>query len=549
MPRTLEAWARWTLLALGLAFGTWLRVDGLGTAALFGDEYHTFLSCQAPLGKVFTTFDEVGSHVVLPLVQKASLALCGDGPLSFRLVALVPGLLLLWLAFPLARAFVDPTSALIATLALAVSPIHVYYSRFGRSYALGMLLGALFAWFLVRALRAPCTGMAARGAWIATALLGALLPYTHLTSAGLVAALGLAALGLARGRPRGVRPVLVAFGAAALLVVVLFLPLIGQVRHYLSGALPEGDGARPRTWFGIPLLLAGGVSEAWVGLALVPLGLVALLRERRDAGLLAAVAVAGPWAVLLATQPRGMEYAHARYLLNALPFLGLAAARGLVLLGELALGELGRRLTLGLATLALGASFLAGPLGPRLRERGTLSNTYLALHPLPAFDAPWPGRSPFYDQLAAASAGAACPPRVVETPPMQSRSVLLLRGLARVHGGTLVLGWPGPLPAALRGAPYVELDALQPGDAEYVVLHRNLRSEVDAYWDFVYGEAWPKVERAVDMGFMELHKATFVHSQPGTDPEFANALAAHLRDRFGPAFYKDERVLVWKLGG
>jgi hypothetical protein len=547
MPRSFDSWdswARWILLALGLALGTWLRVDGVGAAALFGDEYHTFLSCQEPLGEILTTFDAVGSHVVLPAVQKLSLALFGDGPASFRLVALVPGLLLLFLAYPTARAFVDPTSALLATLALAVSPIHVYYSRFARSYALGMLLGVLFAWCLLRALRSETR---ARGAWTAVVLLAALLPYTHLTSAGLVAALGLVALVLVRRRKAPVRPVIVAFAAGALLVLVLFVPLLPQVRAYFSGALPEGDESRPRTWFGVPLLLAGGAWEARLALALVPLGLVALFRARRDAALVAAAAIVGPWIVLLVTQPRGMEYAHARYLLNALPFLLLAAARGLVLAAERLGSRAGPRLALGIGVLALGASFLAGPLGPRHRERGILSNTYLAMHPLPAFDPAWPGRSPFYDELVASRPPGAPPPRIVETPTMQSRSVLLLRNLARFHGGTVVFGWPAPLPAALRGGPYLGLDELGPGDADYVVLHRNLRREVDAYWDFVYGDVWPGTP--VDRGFMELHKATFVHSQPVTAPALADALAAHLRERFGPAFYKDETLLVWKLGG
>ncbi len=549
MSRHFASWVRGSLLASGLALGVTLRVEGIGDAALFGDEYHTFLSCQESTAKILTTFDDVGSHVVLPLAQKASLALFGDGIVSFRLVALVPGILLLLLAYPLARAFVDPTSALLATLALAVSPIHVYYSRFARSYALGILLGVLFAWVLLRALRAE---KRAWGSWAAVAVLAASLPYTHLTSAGFVAALGLVALLLVRRRPAGLRPALLAFAAAALVLCVLFAPLLSQVRHYFSGALPEEEKARPLTGFGIPFLLAGGAAEAWVAFLLVPLGWAALLRSRRDAAVFAAAAIAGPWLVLVAAQPRGMEYAHARYLLNALPFLVLLAAGGIVSVARFAARNerAGEILALGAGALALGASFLAGPLAPARREHGPFSNTYLALHPLPAFDVPWPGRSPFYDELAPPdeSTGGRGALSIVETPTMQSRSVLLWRDLARTHGNEVLLGWPGPLPATLRGGPYVELDELGPGDADYVVLHRNLRKEVDDYWDFVYGEVWPKREDAVDRGFMELHKATFVHSQPGTDPAFATTLAAHLKDRCGPAVYKDETLLVWKIG-
>ena len=116
---------------VGLLLGILLRVQGLGGQALFGDEYHTLYTVEESYGTILRTFDNVGSHIVLPLLQRISLDVFGDGVLSMRLPALIPGVLTLLLLYPLARKLVGPTPACLATLALCFSPMHVYYSRFG----------------------------------------------------------------------------------------------------------------------------------------------------------------------------------------------------------------------------------------------------------------------------------------------------------------------------------------------------------------------------------------------------------------------------------
>lgn len=542
MRRDIDAWIRALLLVLGLACGVYWRVEGISDAALFGDECHTLLSCEESIATILSTFDGVGSHVVLPLVQKLSLALFGDGIVSFRLIALIPGILALFLFYPLARTFVRPTSALLATLALAASPIHVYYSRFARSYALGMLLGFLLAYSLLRVLHREHR---TRAAWAAVVVLAAILPYTHLTSAGFVAMLALAALWLSRGQPVKVRRTILAFGAAAVIVAALYAPLVAQVRHYFVEAIPEEDKALPRTWLGIPVLLAGGAIEGVIWIAGIPLGLVLLARSKRDAALLCAAGILGPLAVLVATLPRGMEYAYARYLLNGLPFMLLLVAEGWVWIGSAAwrTSSRGELVALALGVLAIAASTLAGPLGPANRERGPFSNTYLAMRELSAFDEPWPGRSSFYDALAAEDGSTT----VVEVPPMLSRAVLLQRNLQLVHGKEVRIGWPEALPDALRGGPYVELDSLTSEQGDYLIVHRDPRNEVDAYWTHVYRDVWPELRSPIDRGFMQLQKNSYVHNQRWTDPEVVARFAANVRERLGPTTYKDDWVLVWKL--
>jgi hypothetical protein len=531
------------LLVSGLGLGLALRVAGVGEGALFGDEYHTVVTSRAELGTILTTFDTVGSHVVLPLLQHVSVALFGESVTSLRLPALLPGLLTLLLLYPVARRFVGPTPALVATLALAVSPMHVYYSRFGRSYALIVLLALVVVAALERATSDESGERARRSAWAVVFLASMLLPYTHLSTAGLVAAFAVVALLCARrGGPRALLLPLGVFAAAAAGCFLLFTPILGQVSDYFAQTAEVKD--QPETWFGIPLLLAGGPVAGVLWLVGGPVGFVLLARERRKAALVLCATLVGPLVVLLVTRPHGMEFAWARYLLAAVPFVPVVLAW---LLHRAARRFTGSELRADLATLvlggvAVGTSLVTGPLLAQRPTAGTFDNTYLAMRALPAFDDPWPQASPIYAELAAEGADL----RVVEALPMLTRSVLLLRNHALAHGHEVVVGWPEGLPESLAGGPYVDLATLDLRANDVVVLHKNLKKEVRAYWRHVYGPAWAERENALDAGFMQRHTSTFVAGQPFTGEDVAALWASRLRERFGPAVYKDDQVVVWR---
>ena len=141
--------------------------------------------------------------------------------------------------------------------------------------------------------------------------------------------------------------------------------------------------------------------------------------------------------------------------------------------------------------------------------------------------------------------------RVVEAMPPLTRAALFFRNLGLQHGKEIRLGWPGGLPGALgeqgESGPYVDILSVTSADADFLILHRVLLREIEDYWAFVYDSAWAGVENARDAGFMERHRSTFIHTQPHLKAEFAAARAALLRERLGPAYYKDDQVLVWKL--
>jgi len=126
-----------------------------------------------------------------------------------------------------------------------------------------------------------------------------------------------------------------------------------------------------------------------------------------------------------------------------------------------------------------------------------------------------------------------------------SRGVLLFRSHALRHGKRVSLGYPEA--DSLHQALYANLSTLTKADADYVIVHRNLAREVRAYWRFVYDEVWTAMPHGYDDGFMERHRAHFIAGQPLATEEVAAAIAALVRERLGPATYKDKHVLVWRL--
>jgi hypothetical protein len=541
-------WLRWAVLAVALVLGTWLRLRELAALPLHGDEYHTLAAADSAYGAILGTFDDVGSHVALPLLQRLALDVFGDGIVPFRLVAIVPGLLFLFLAYPLLRAFVSADAAALAAAALALNPMVVYYARFARGYALALLFALVLGWAVKRvldpsaspALLAAARPWRARLPWIALVASAALLPWVHLSALGFVAAVGLAGIALAtrRGARRALR-VGGAFALAAGLAFALFLPVLGQVVTYFRVMESEPP---PLTWFGVPTLLAGGRAAAWTWMALVALGVAGAARAwraERTSVVLTLAALAGPLALLLATNPRGMDYAWARYILSALPFLAALAAAGLIALVR----RVGRSETSGLAlgALLVLAHFLTGPLAPARARAAAFSNTYLALHPLPAFDEPWPGMPDFYRQLAEDPAAR----RIVVVPWLATRAVLAYRNYALQHGKDVLVGWIGELPRGIRRGPYLRAHELAPGAADWLVLHRDQSAEIPAYFRHVYELVWPRVRIPADDTFMARQETIYPQNLFG--PEVGDGLAGQFRARYGAAAHKDERVLAWKL--
>jgi hypothetical protein len=196
-----------------------------------------------------------------------------------------------------------------------------------------------------------------------------------------------------------------------------------------------------------------------------------------------------------------------------------------------------------LAGLALAAAgYLAGPQSPRLSPEGAFANTYLALRPLAAFDAPFDRMPEVYRAIAADPEAD----RIIEAPILDSRSVFLYRNYFLTHRKQVLMGLVQDKDVRLNG-PYAFIGDPQVGrktGAEYLIVHRDAEAEVQDYWGFVYTRAWPALENALDRDFMKQHRIYYMNEDL---TGMAQALIPPLEQQLGEPFYEDEMVVVWKL--
>lgn len=388
------------VLASLLLGGAVLRVRNLDGPSLWLDEilnYDIALeSGELPLGAWLTGFERengplyfatlVAGQAASPRVETAArLGAVAAGVVSLLLMAWLGGRLAGW------------SGALTAAALLAVSPLHVVYSREGRTYSLLMLLALVLVAGLLERQRLP-----GRGCLVAGSVLAA---YTAATAAPLLAGVGAVALGLGisdrrqiSGKsppsPSSQRSRGAVWGAAS---AVAGLGLVAV----LYGSFEPADPARPFSAEGlahrwilgftvsgldIPGAAAGRVPPAALGvLALALLGLVALARRPRtlDAALaLGGMAVLPPLFALAALAWRD-HWLSIRYLSPGLPAFLLLAALGLTAMGrglgnglEAVLRQFGRKhhptslwsRVIGAASTAVTAALLVAALLPAARS-------------------------------------------------------------------------------------------------------------------------------------------------------------------------------------
>jgi len=241
-------------------------------------------------------------------------------------------------------------------------------------------------------------------------------------------------------------------------------------------------------------------------------------------------------------KPYGDAYAYARYACSAVPVACLVVAWGADAAARRLAGS-GRAadLTALAGGTALAVAFYAsGPYGLRHTPDGPHANTYLSLHALPLFDRPWPGASPFYRELARDPETV----RIIEAPALTTRARHLYRNYYLTHGKDTVLAlFPDELAGSPPDGPYVSLydsDWRERADADYLILHRDVKRESLRYGRFVYGDgSWR--DPAI-VALMTRHTRYAIDASPPS---------AYLLDRLeatlGPPVYTDADILVWRL--
>jgi hypothetical protein len=532
----------YALVVLAVLVGLYFCLAGRGGVHLFGDEFHSIWNLNKPFSRLIKRYDTVGSGLALPLMQRAAVSVFGPGLWAYRFPALLGAIATLLIVYPAAKRLVGQTPAVVASLALAANSIHIFYSRFARSYALMVFLAVVLVYAINRALAAD----GRRRVWyVIVAVSAGLLPFVHLTAVALVVGVGVAAIVtvLIERRAGQDRNWLVgSLVAGALFCVCLHLSAWDSLRQFIGAKTGQGSLSQ----FGlldVATLLGGSRPAGIIWLVGVPAAAILMLIRKRMKALILIAAVLAPAVAAVITRPEGMAYAYARYLLIALPFTLMLMAW--LLVEALRAARLPARIRdyagLEVGAVLVVASFLTGPLGLKHTDDGPFANTYLSMMPLPAFDVPWDRTPAFYETLAESTE----PVRVIEAPELLSRSVLLYRNYYLQHGKEVMIGFVSVDPANVPAGPYVSLfdpKSIKNSDADYMILHLDVFPEVASYWRFVYDSVWPTMENPAIESLMVRQSEYWI--QP---IDSLHSLAGNLQAELGEPAYRDQRIVVWKL--
>ncbi len=148
-----------------------LRLPGLDDQSLWTDEIYSADSAHWPLPVLLSVQD--GHPPLYGLLLKA-LDRFRDSDVNGRLVSAVAGIGTVAALLALGCAVADRRTAVLGAFILATAPLHVWYSREGRMYALVAACSVTGSWLFVRALRDG-----GPGAWIGYALVTVIGLLTH----------------------------------------------------------------------------------------------------------------------------------------------------------------------------------------------------------------------------------------------------------------------------------------------------------------------------------------------------------------------------------
>jgi len=268
LPDHLEAlWSRRSLPALAvIALALGLRLDRVNARGLWLDEGYTILFTRLPWP---TVLGLRGRYDLKPPLYFAATKLVSTvvpEVYAGRLLSVVAGTLTVVVLYALAVRLVGRPAALCASLALALSPLHLWYSQEGRMYALCVLLVALSYLALVALYRGESLW------WAAVYGLAIVLAMYADYSSGYALAPQVFLLALITKRHG--RRALAVWGAFAA-AVLGFLPWLGQVLSAMEatgGGLAWFLGVSPGKILDSLLAISGfsGISSYYWGHVLTP---------------------------------------------------------------------------------------------------------------------------------------------------------------------------------------------------------------------------------------------------------------------------------------
>lgn len=148
--RTVPAWLCWLALSAIVALGAALRFARLDDLSLWLDEIYVVDYIRRPWREVLGFEGAYDNHPPLYFgIVKAVSTLTGEASAA-RGMSAAAGSLSIVAVFLLTRRLVGTNAGLLASLIVALSPLHVWYSREGRMYAPAAFFVALSWYALIR---------------------------------------------------------------------------------------------------------------------------------------------------------------------------------------------------------------------------------------------------------------------------------------------------------------------------------------------------------------------------------------------------------------
>ena len=321
---------RWGVVALLVAIATATRVIGLDQDFWIDETATAVTYLRLPWWKAVQSFQSANQHLLYSLLGSLSFAVFGESEVAARLPAVVFGILGVPALYLLARRVAPEREAIAASLLLAVSYHHVWFSQSARGYT-GMILFAILGTsYLLRALASN------RGRdWTAYVVCMTLGILCHLNTAFVVmgqAASYLLALSRWKEWRSSHRPVTVRLVSAVASVAVLSLGghalVLGQMIEFFRTVDRTGLG-----WTSVGSLAPVVTTGLLAGLGVVGVVMMAALliaglgSYARQGALLAGLFILP--ALFNAAAIVVLRYgAYPRSFLYVLPFAFLLAVRG-----------------------------------------------------------------------------------------------------------------------------------------------------------------------------------------------------------------------------
>ncbi len=129
------------LTAAGILTGVFLRLYRIDSQIIWDDEWHgLYTAFFNPMKYIFTHFHVLDNCIPLTAYYRIMLESVGLSEVSIRFPMLLSGILMLVISPLLIKKIYDKKAAVIFLFMLAISPLHIYFSRSARPYGIVVFL-------------------------------------------------------------------------------------------------------------------------------------------------------------------------------------------------------------------------------------------------------------------------------------------------------------------------------------------------------------------------------------------------------------------------